>query len=171
MDDTGTIFSHLLFLLVGAGIAGYCSYLFRSESSASGVAKEHAARRLGLIEEVALQAGAAHHLFQKYFALVAEAVRLKDDWPRQRREELEALSLQLVETINDLSQAESKLLLLDEKNLHKILRTFTVRIAAFRKAQYVRANASEEELNEARKQIVNLHDKFFELLSSRYDHR
>ncbi len=168
MDSITSIISHGVFLLLGAGIAAFFAWVFRRDSARSGAAREQTARRMALVEDVALQTGAAQQLFLKYFALVAESVRFKEEWPRQRREELASLSLQLVETVNDLALAESRLLLLDERNLCKILRAYSARIASFKKAQYARAGASDEELAEARKQISSLYDKFFELLSARY---
>ncbi|MDT8427653.1 MAG: hypothetical protein RQ757_02675 [Pseudomonadales bacterium] len=171
MIDLVSIASHMLFLLVGATITGLASYLFRTEGAAAAIAREQAARKLALMEELAHQAGIAHQSFQRYFTLVQEAIRFKENWPRQRREELDAISLQLVEAINQLATAESTLLLLHEKLLSKALRNYTNRIATFKKSQYARSDASDEVLNEQKQQIIALRDKFFELLSERYSRK
>ena len=168
MESTNSLVVNLLFLLTGALVVGLCSYFLRSKTD-SGIAREQVARRLALVEEVALHIGSVHYIFQKYWALISESFRFKDNWPLARKNELDAVTEELVVAFNDLSLAESKLLLLDEKNLCKILKIYTSKIAHFRKSYYVsKSGVTEDEMGEIKKEITNIRDKFFEVLSKRY---
>ncbi len=161
--------SNIISVIVGAAIASFSAYFVTSRRDGENIAKEQAARRLALYEEVALHVGSVQYAFQKYWALIIEALRFKDNWPKARREELDLVTEELVIAFKNLSTAESKLLLLNEKPLNKILKIYSTKIAHFRKTYYVgKAGVSEEELNDIKKDVGNLRDKFFDLLGMKY---
>lgn len=169
METSSALLAGVLFVLLGALISGIVAFFFNSDNHRGSTAKEQAARRLALFEEVALHIGSMQHIFQKYRALVAESFRHMEAWPKTRRDELDKTREELAIAFRDLSMAESKLLLLGETNLQKILKIYVAKIAHFRKTYYLnKQGVTEEELNEVKKDVSTVKDKLFELLSKKY---
>jgi len=127
-------------------------------------------RRVDTMEDIASTVGSFSHVFSKYSALIVESTRYGDQWPTQRREELERITEELVRIFQRIAEVESKLLLLGEKHLEKSLKLYAGKIAYFRKHVYVgRQDLSEEELNQIKKDIAKLREQFYDILSRRYD--
>lgn len=168
MDSVILVSSHLLVLIIGAGIAVGCSYLFRSDGAGTGIAREQAARRLALLEEVALQTGQVHHLFQTYIGLLIEAARKQPGQTPSQQEELSTVEQQLHAALDDLPLADARLLLLNETTLGKVLRLYGSRITQLRHQQSGGKKDTEEELKNRLRDINSLRDKFFSSLSDRY---
>lgn len=127
-------------------------------------------RRLEILETISADVGNISHIFSKYSTLVLESIRYGQQWPASRRDELDAISLELVSEFRKLSDAEAKLLMLGEKTLQKNLRMYASRIAHFRKNVYVgRQDIEESEIAELKKGINTLREQFYEFLSRKYD--
>lgn len=127
-------------------------------------------RRLELLEEISAAVGNVNHCFAKYSALVIESTRFGSNWPSARKMELDRVNEELVREFKKLADAEAKLLMLGEKTMEKTLRLYGARIALFRKQVYVgRQDISDQEIAEIKQSILSLREKFYELLSRRYD--
>lgn len=127
-------------------------------------------RRLALLEEISTAVGTVNHCFARYSALVIESTRFGKNWPSARRMELERVNMELVAEFRKLADAEAKLLMLGEKTMEKTLRLYGARIALFRKQVYIgRQDITEQEIADLKTSILALREKFYELLSRRYD--
>jgi hypothetical protein len=129
-----------------------------------------AQRRLALLEEISTSVGTVNHSFARYSALVIESTRFGKTWPAARRMELEKVNAELVAEFRKLADAEAKLLMLGEKTMEKTLRLYGAKIALFRKQVYVgRQDITEQEIADLKTSILVLREKFYDLLSRRYD--
>lgn len=127
-------------------------------------------RRLELYEQISASVGNVNHSFAKYSALVIESTRFGKNWPVARKTELEKINAELVTEFRHLADAEAKLLMLGEKTMEKTLRLYAAKIALFRKQVYVgRQDISNQEIAELKQSIMVLREKFYDLLSKRYD--
>ncbi len=160
-------------IAMGAGIAGFTYWLTLKNRGFVGAdgQGETGNRRLETYEAVSAEVGTVSHIFSKYAALVTESYLYGSKWPETRKLELEAVNRELVEIFKNISDSESKLLLLGEKGLAKTLRAYSARIAQFRKEVFVgRRDIKEEQINELKKEISKLKEQFYDLLSKKYDH-
>jgi len=125
-----------------------------------------------LLEGIAQQAEQVHHVFMKYFELMNEymnATKNRYDWPQSRRSELYLVLDELVHSFNELTAAESKLLLLNEKPLYKSLRKFRSKVIFFRRHFYIdKKDLNEQEAQEIKREVSKLREQFFDALSHRY---
>ncbi len=125
-----------------------------------------------LMQDIACEAEQVHHVFMKYYELMHEymtATKAHYDWPQTRRSELYLVVDELVHSFNELTAAESKLLLLNEKNLYKALRKFRNRVVFFRRHFYIdKKDLSEQEASEIKREISKLREQFFDTLSEKY---
>ena len=127
-------------------------------------------RRLQLFEEISADVGRVNHCFAKYSSLVIESTRFGKTWPTVRKKELEKVNSDLVIEFRKLADAEAKLLMLGEKTMERTLRLYAAKIALFRKQVYVgRQDISDQEIADIKVSILELREKFYELLSRRYD--
>lgn len=127
-------------------------------------------RRLELYEQISTCVGNVNHSFAKYSALVIESIRFGKNWPAARKAELERINAELVTEFRHLADAEAKLLMLGEKTMEKTLRLYAAKIALFRKQVYVgRQDISNQEIAAMKESIMTLREKFYDLLSKRYD--
>lgn len=140
----------------------------RQHSSAANTSTTN--RRLALLEEISTAVGTVNHCFARYSALVIESTRFGKNWPAARRLELEKVNAELVAEFRKLADAEAKLLMLGEKTMEKTLRLYGARIALFRKQVYVgRQDITEQEIADLKTSILTLRERFYDLLSRRYD--
>lgn len=172
METAILIGSHLVFLIIGAIIAGWCAWVFRAQGASAASAREETARRLALVEEVALQTGTLHHRFQRYCSLLSELSRADQGLSANRQLELDKAHQELAILTEELSEADSKLLLLDEVALARALRVYAGKIQALRR-QYPgnRQQLTEELLKKHLQEVNTLRDKLFSSLSRRYGQR
>lgn len=133
---------------------------------------EDVRKRRELLERVAANVGRVHHVYQQYLSLVTEFTRYGQHWPKSRRDEMNRVGQQLVEVFRDLTEAESTLLLLGEKKLERALRIYGARIVHLRRQVHAdKQQFSGEELHtldEAKQEISQLRERFFDALSTRY---
>lgn len=172
METAILIGSHLVFLVIGAIIAGWCAWLFRTQGADAASAREETARHLALVEEVAIQIGSLHHRFQRYCTLLSELSRSGQGLPADRQLELDKTHQELAILSDELSEADSKLLLLDETTVAKALRVYAGKIQALRR-QYPgnRQQLTEDLLKKHLQEVNTLRDKLFSSLSRRYGRR
>lgn len=154
---------------LGAIIVGFFSWLLTHKRSSS----QHYSRinrRLVLFEDVSKDVGNVNHIFAKYSSLIIESTRYGLRWPQARKDELDKINTELVASFNKLSDAESKLLMLGEKNMEHVLRLYGAKIAHFRKHVYVgRVDISDEEITRIKRDITKLREQFYDMLSRKYD--
>lgn len=155
---------------LGALIAAVAGWWVMRRNAASGARAAREDRRLNLLEEVSSQVGQVTHNFAKYASLAAESIQFAERWPQARKQELEAVSADLVREFKRLADAESKLLMMGEKNLEHSLRLYGGQIALFRKQVYAgRPDISLEQVAALKQEATRAREKFYELLSRKYD--
>lgn len=168
--ETAAIWSLVDTLLkvgLGALIAGL-SLWFSQQRAPKAIAKSN--RRMEILESVSSDVGNVNHIFAKYSSLVIESTRFGSRWPAARKEELEQVNTELVEEFRKMAGAEDKLLMLGEKAMEKTLRLYGAKIAQFRKQVYVgRQDISEQEIVQLKQEIAQLREKFYDILSHKYD--
>lgn len=127
-------------------------------------------RRLEMYEQISASVGHVNHCFAKYSALVIESTRFGSKWPSARKLELERINKELVAEFQKLATAEAQLLMLGEKTMEKTLRLYAAKIALFRKQVYVgRQDITDQEIAALKAAIMELRERFYDLLSKRYD--
>lgn len=128
-------------------------------------------RRIMLIEQVAQHVGKVSHVFGKYASLVSDIGPKADRMSARQQQELDELSSQLVDIYEEVSIAESKLLLLGEQRLEKALKLYTSKMAHFRKQIYPGRYSKPEEAAATRKEVSQMKEQFYDILSERYDQK
>ncbi len=155
---------------LGALIAGVAGWWVMRRNAAAGSSSVREERCLDMLEQISGQVGQVSHIFAKYSSLAAESVQFGERWPRERRKELETISAELVNEFRRLADAEAKLLMLGEKNLERSLSLYGRQIALFRKQVYVgRPDISLEQVAALKQETARAREKFYELLSRKYD--
>jgi hypothetical protein len=155
---------------IGGAMALAAMWLHQRRHQYSVASSSTTNRRLALLEEISTAVGTVNHCFARYSALVIESTRFGKNWPSARRLELERVNTELVAEFRKLADAEAKLLMLGEKTMEKTLRLYGARIALFRKQVYIgRQDITEQEIADLKTSILALREKFYELLSRRYD--
>ncbi|QIZ83490.1 energy transducer TonB [Bermanella marisrubri] len=159
-------------ITLGAIIAGLTAYWMSGSRVKQHLNQQKIQHQRDLIEGIAQQSEQVHHVFMKYFELIIEymnATRNGYDWPQSRRSELYLVLDEMVHSFNELTAAESKLLLLNEKMLYKTLRKFRNKVVFFRRHFYIdKKDLSEQEAQDIKREISKLREQFFAELSACY---
>lgn len=157
---------------LGALIAGMSAYWLSGMRTKQNIKQQRTDHQRAIIEGIAQQAEQVHHVFMKYFELMNEymnATQNRYDWPESRKSELYLVVDELVQCFNELTSAESKLLLLNEKRLYKSLRRFRSKVIFFRRHFYIdKKDLNEKEAQEIKREISKLREQFFDALSECY---
>lgn len=157
-------------IILGALIAGAAGWWVARRNAVVGSRSPQEERRLSILEQISGQVGHVTHIFAKYSSLAAESVQFGERWPLDRKKELESISAELVSEFKRLADAEAKLLMLGEKNLERSLRLYGSQIALFRKQVYAsRQDISLEQVAALKQEVARAREKFYELLSRKYD--
>ena len=170
-DEFSLILDTLIKLLAGTGLTvlglwGMEKWRARTPSLTTTPSQ----RKIDLLEEISANVGKVNHSFAKYSSLVIESTRFGNRWPPARKQELERINSELVREFDKLADAEAKLLMLGEKTMEKTLRLYGAKIAFFRKQVYVgRQDISEQEIADLKTGIMQLRERFYDILSNRYD--
>ena len=164
MDLVFLLLSFLLGITVGV-IALYYSLKDRLQRNQQIMLE----RRFDQLEQVARHVGKVSHVFSRYVSLASEIGPRTDRMTSGQEKELEDLSNQLVEVYEEVSIAESKLLLLGEQKLEKALKLYTATMAKFRKQIYPGRYQNTEELSQLKKEVAHMREQFYDVLSQRYD--
>ncbi len=157
---------------LGALITGMSGYWLSGMRNTQSRKQQKIEHQRDLMEGIAQQAEQVHHVFMKYFELMQEymnATQNRYDWSESRRSELYLVVDELVHSFNELSAAESKLLLLNEKPLYKSLRKFRSKVIFFRRHFYIdKKDLNDKEAQDIKKEVSKLREQFFDALSDRY---
>lgn len=163
-DTTGTMISFIIGLTIGATVL---FYIMKQQVQQLQQLTNH--RRIGLLEEIAQHIGKVSHVYSKYASLVSEiGPKLERMSPKQQKE-LDELSAELVAVYEEVSIAESKLLLLGETRLEKALKLYTGKMAQYRRQVYPGRYNNIEEANALKQQVSEMRVQFYDILSQRYD--
>lgn len=162
------IVSTVITILLGAIFGGLAVFLavrgkFKQER------QNHILRRGNLLEEVAEHIGKVSHVFSKHSSISKEVGPNPDRMTPKQEQELDELSHQLVNVYEEVSIAESKLLLLGEKRLQTALKRYTGTMAQYSKQYYPGRYTEQEEASNAKKELIALRTQFYDILSERYD--
>jgi len=156
---------------LGAAISGLVAWLVlwrTSHNMPNNSPRDN--RRMQILEDVSSQVGVVTHIFAKYSSLVVESIQFGERWPDARRQELDTVNSELVYEFRKLAEAESKLLMLGEKNLERSLRLYGAKIAVFRKQVYVcRKDISHEQIGVLKLAVTQVREQFYDMLSRKYD--
>ncbi len=168
--NTTALIDTLLSLLLGAGLGGAGVFFFMKDKVTQ-LRQATLSRRIGILEQVAQHVGKVSHVFSKYSSLVSEIGPNPDRMSVKQEKELEELSNQLVTVYEEVSIAESKLLLLGEQRLEKALKIYTSKMAQYRKQIYPGRYRKAEEAAQLRKEVSEMKEQFYTILSERYDQK
>ncbi len=157
---------------LGAFISWFTTYWLAGMRFRQNRNQDKVVHHRNLMEDVARNAEQVHHVFTKYFEMIQEymnATRNGYDWPQSRRSELYLILDELVGSFNDLTAAESKLLLLNEKRLYNALRKFRSKVVFFRRHFYIdKKDLNEQEAHDIKREVGKLREQFFDALSEKY---
>lgn len=157
-------------LVVGAIVGGNAIFLLLRDKLK---ARENAPqlRRVDILEQVAQHVGKVNYVFGKYASLVNEIGPRAERMSARQQQELEELSQDLVAVYEEISVAESKLLLLGELRLEKALKLYTAKMAQFRKQVYPGRYQNNNDVAVLKKELGEMRDQFYHHLSERYDQK
>tara|TARA_B110000902_G_scaffold59501_1_gene69784 strand:+ start:834 stop:1349 length:516 start_codon:yes stop_codon:yes gene_type:complete len=168
--ETSTVLETVFIFISGTGFGGLALYLYMKEKLQK-LHNQTAFRRINMLEQVAQHAGKVSHVFSRYASLVTEIGISRDRMSPGQKKELDELSTQLVDVYEEVAIAESKLLLLGEQKLEKALKLYTTKMAQFRKQIYPGRFNSIEEASRLKKEVSEMREQFYNVLSQRYDQR
>ncbi len=167
--DNGSIISTGISLLLGMSF-GALAMFYTLRDKLKQNQQVNSLRRIGMLEQVAQHVGKVSHTFSKYSSLVSEIGPKAEGISTKQGAELDDLSSDLVAVYEEISIAESKLLLLGEKRLEKAMKLYTAKMAQYRKKIYPGRYSNSEEASTIKKEIITMKDQFYNILSERYDH-
>lgn len=163
-----TFFESLFAVILGAIMGGLVVFLvYREKLQKMQMAGQ--SRRISMLEAIAEHVGKVNHVFSKYASLIVEIGPKSERMSPKQQEELKSLSNELVTAYEEIAIAESKLLLLGEKRLELALKLYTSKMAQYRKQFYPGRYTQTDEATASRKEINQLREQFYDLLSQRYD--
>ena len=168
--DNPTFISTIITIVLGACFGGLAVF-FSMKEKLKQLQQTVNSRRISLLEQVAEHVGKVAHVFSKYASLVSEIGPKEERMSAKQQRELESLSNQLVEVYEQISIAESKLLLLGELRLEKALKLYTSKMAQFHKQIFPGRYSSTDEAGQRRKDVVEMREQFYAILSERYDQK
>lgn len=155
------------------GIIGFVStYVVTKLNHGHDARKDITKRHYDALEQVAAHIEEFSHVALKYWALVAECVRVENDgkeWPKERSEQLDLVKAEYFSEAKNITVAESKLLLLGLESASLKLRKYTDFLKILRRQYYTgKAGLTEKEMEGARQELLRLRQEFFAELSSAY---
>ncbi|WP_306480732.1 hypothetical protein [Limnobacter sp.] len=157
---------------LGALISGLSAYWMAKSKTRDDSKRERLIRHHGLLEKSAEQIENFSHITMRYWALMIEWVRNRDqslDLLPQRKEELTKTKAEFFDAFSDLTSAESKLLLLGHENAQKFLRNYGDLAKRMRRDAYDGNKAlTEKQMEQYRSQLLDAREKLFHELSRIY---
>lgn len=155
------------------GIIGFVStYAVTKLNHSHDLNKDKAKRRFDTLEQVAAHIEEFSHVALKYWALVAECVRVEsngNEWPHERTEQLDVVKAEYFTESKNVTLAESKLLLLGLDAASNKLREYTNYLKVLRRKYYIKKSGlNEQEMDEVREELLRLRQEFFIELSTIY---
>ena len=157
---------------LGALISGVSTYWMAKSKNRDDLRRERLLRHHGLLEKSAEQIENFSHVAMRYWALIVEWVRNRDqklDLAPHRNEELTKTKAELFDAFSDLTSAESKLLLLGHTEAQKFLRNYGDLAKRMRRHAYDgNKSLTEPQMDEYRAQLLEAREKLFNELSRIY---
>ena len=168
--DNATFFDAIITILLGAAF-GALAVFYSMKDKLKQMQQASGSRRIGLLEQVAEHVGKVAHVFSKYASLASEIGPREERMSAKQQRELEDLSQQLVAVYEQISIAESKLLLLGEQRLEKALKLYTSKMAQFHKQIHPGRYKNADDATQQRREVAEMRDQFYGILSERYDQK
>lgn len=157
---------------LGALISGLATYWHSKGRDKAESAKEYEKRHRTLLEEVAESVEHLNHVYLKYAALVIEGLRHRGKqhpWADERKSELDLVKGEFFSTFKELTSAESKLLLIGEKEAYLKMRELGEQLVQLRRHCHVdRENLTEQEIEKKKEVIRGLREQLYGQLSGTY---
>ena len=157
---------------LGALISGVSTYWLTKQKEKSLSTKEYETRHRDILEKVTENVEVVNHAYLKYWALVVEWLRYKNnknEWPANRQTELDKAKDELFHAFKSLTEAEAKLLLVNEKIAYKAIRDYAEEVIKFRRTYFIdNHEMTEDQINKNKGVIKEIREKFFEIVSESY---
>ena len=169
MENFDIIGTSIIFIL--GSIFGAAAVFYTLKDKLQQQQQAMSIRRIGLLEQVAQHVGKVSHVFSKYASLVAEIGPKVERMSAKQERELESLSEELVAVYEEISIAESKLLLLGEQKLEKAMKLYTAKMAQFRKQVYPGRYNKVDDARQLKTEVSQMREQFYDVLSQRYDQK
>ncbi len=169
MDNFDIIGNSIIFIL--GSIFGAAAVFYTLKDKLQQQQQAMSMRRISLLEQVAQHVGKVSHVFSKYASLVAEIGPKVERMSAKQERELDSLSEELVAVYEEISIAESKLLLLGEQKLEKAMKLYTAKMAQFRKQIYPGRYNKVDDAKQLKTEVSQMREQFYDVLSQRYDQK
>ena len=169
MDNFDIIGSSIIFIL--GAIFGAAAVFYSFKDKLQQQQQAMSMRRIGQLEQVAQHVGKVSHVFSKYASLVGEIGPKVERMSSKQERELESLSQELVSVYEEISIAESKLLLLGEQKLEKAMKLYTAKMAQYRKQVYPGRYNKVDDAKQLKAEVSKMREQFYDVLSQRYDQK
>ena len=166
--DTSSIIGTAINLIIGASFGAVVMF-YSYQDKFKRYQQHSASKRINMLEQVAQHVGKVSHVFGKYSSLITEIGPQSDRMSVNQDRELNELSNELVSVYEEISIAESKLLLLGEKRLEKAMKIYTHKMAQYRRQIFPGRYNNIDESKQLKKELSQLRDQFYDILSERYD--
>jgi hypothetical protein len=157
---------------LGAAISGLSAYWMGKSKARDDLRRERLTRHHGLLEKSAEQIESFSHVILRYWALMIEWVRARDQGltlQPHRAEELTKSKAELFNAFSDLTSAEAKLLLLGHTEAQKRLRVFGDLSKQIRREAYDGSKSlTEQKMEEFRTQLLAAREELFSEVSRVY---
>lgn len=157
---------------LGALISGLSSYWMAKSKSQDDFRHEKIKRHHELLEDAAEQIEKFSHVLLRYWALMIEFVRTRQqnqEWAAEKLEELQKTKAELFGAYSELTSAESKFLLLGCREAQQSLRNYGDLAKRFRRYAWEGNSAlTEAELDDYRHQLLESREILFTEVSSLY---
>ena len=157
---------------LGAAISGIFAYWMGKSKAGDDLRRERLLRHHSLLEKSAEQIESFSHAILRYWALMVEWVRARDQklsLQPYRAEELAKSKAELFNAFSDLTSAEAKLLLLGHTEAQKRLRIFGDLSKQFRREAYEGSKSlTEQKMEEFRTQLLIEREALFSEISNVY---
>ena len=157
---------------LGALISGISTYWMAKSKNSDDLKRERLLRHHNLLEKSAEQIENFSHVSMRYWALIVEWVRNREqklELAPHRSEELTKTKVELFDAFSDLTSAESKLLLLGHVEAQKLLRNYGELAKRMRRHAYDgNKSLTEAQMDEYRTKLLEAREKLFKELSQIY---
>jgi len=157
---------------LGALISGVVTYWHARQKENAETLNRLNSKRQELLEKAASQVEQVNHVYLKYWALVIESTRYDlsgTEWPKKRILELDEVKDELFQSFKYFTDAESKILLINEPEIYDLMRGYGELVVKFRRGVYVgKLGLTEVQINSEKSEIKLAREKLFSSLSKAY---
>ena len=156
---------------LGALISGTAAFLIARLNQTKEIEKTRANRRRELVEEIAEKTEKFNSGTIRYWAILLERVANEEQsqpLPPLRQNEWNAADALLNNSFEEITNAESKLLLLGEEQSSTLLRNYVQDVSDFSTKAFSASSVSRSEVDEFKANFMEARKGFFETLSATY---